>query len=602
MHKQLSEQTKKEPKSLSGDDVINIDELKIINNWSEDYYKTIKNIYTKIIIFLNGKCKAINDKINTNKNDIIRELMTEPINIEEFIFKTYNSNKASFDHRASRVRRIIRWILNDDKWDFKNIKIHEKLKRKKNIIDINELNLIFTSLSEESNKTIYLIAILTLILGLSLRIISKIKKKNIFLNSGTLSVYQNKNRIRRNISFSLSSFLKDYFETYNLKENDFLIYNDYKEKKSLSREKHIKNIFSNVIIKIYSTNKNKISTILKLINRNRLPLNSIEYIFENNKFFIKKLINNEDDSNNKNYIVNENECMDINKSDNKFYDFNLKSICYKDDNSNALFNNDSFSKDKSSLFGFDFEECNLKSFQILKKNLEFSSFIPFEYNSNKELSTISNNNDYFINKLNFNYLPLSFNDKNDYTSSFIKNILKSFNIEFTDFVNSDYGDIKLKKNIGNLEDYKFNNFNLYFYNQMKKNTTHGFYMGLKMKKIGKVGYNIQASCDIEENTLLFEVGGEIVTQEFLDKNKEMIRNKKHCYFYLLDKNRTKDSKIILLMNKANIAIFIRKTESSKSNVLFSPYIKDNNQFGLLCISEKKIKNKEIICSNKILKI
>ena len=64
---------------------------------------------------------------------------------------------------------------------------------------------------------------------------------------------------------------------------------------------------------------------------------------------------------------------------------------------------------------------------------------------------------------------------------------------------------------------------------MKKNTTHGFYMGLKMKKIGKVGYNIQASCDIEENTLLFEVGGEIVTQEFLDKNKEMIRNKKHCF-------------------------------------------------------------------------
>ena len=51
--------------------------------------------------------------------------MTEPINIEEFIFKTYNSNKASFDHRTSRMRRIIRWIFNDDKWDFKNIKIHE---------------------------------------------------------------------------------------------------------------------------------------------------------------------------------------------------------------------------------------------------------------------------------------------------------------------------------------------------------------------------------------------------------------------------------------------------------------------------------------------
>ena len=48
LHKQLSKKTKKEPKSLSGDDLINIDELKIINNWSEDYYKTIKNIYQKL--------------------------------------------------------------------------------------------------------------------------------------------------------------------------------------------------------------------------------------------------------------------------------------------------------------------------------------------------------------------------------------------------------------------------------------------------------------------------------------------------------------------------------------------------------------------------
>ena len=74
MHKQLSEQTKKEPKSLSVDDLINIDELKIINNWSEDYYKTINSIYTKIIIFLNGKCKAINDKIILIKMILLESL------------------------------------------------------------------------------------------------------------------------------------------------------------------------------------------------------------------------------------------------------------------------------------------------------------------------------------------------------------------------------------------------------------------------------------------------------------------------------------------------------------------------------------------------
>ena len=81
----LSENNKKESKSLSKNDFINLDELKIINNWGEDYYKTIKNTYDKIINFLNDKSRTNNENINTNKSDNINNFMIDPIIIEEFI-------------------------------------------------------------------------------------------------------------------------------------------------------------------------------------------------------------------------------------------------------------------------------------------------------------------------------------------------------------------------------------------------------------------------------------------------------------------------------------------------------------------------------------
>ena len=511
----------------------------------------------------------------------------------------YDQNKPSFDHRASRVRRIIRWILNDDKWDFKNIKIHEKQKKKKNLIDINDLNLIFSYLSRENDKAIYLICFFTFILGLSLRLISKIKKKNISFNTGTLSIYQNRNRIRRNLSISFVSYLKDYLDSNNISENDFLFYNDFKEKKnSISRENYIKTIISNIIGKISFANNNRKFIILKLMNCNRHPLNSIDYICGNNDFFGKKLINKECDLNNINIsIINKNDGEKINKSNDIFKKFDLINNSEIDFNSSLLFNNDSFSKNESLLFGF--EEYNSKSYKKLKTNLEYNNCFSFDFNSDKELLSLNNKKDTIKNKFNFSYSPYSFSDITDYTSALIKNILKTLNIEFIDFAECNNNNFKSTKEITDLNNYKLNDFNLYIYNQMKINTALGFYMGLKLKKTGKTGYSIHAVCKIEENTLLFEVGGEIISQEFLDKNKELISKRKHCYINFFDEKKTKNSKVILLMNKANITLFIKKSDSKESNVIFSPYIKENNQFGLLCISAKKIKTNEIIRSNKI---
>ena len=55
-----------------------------------------------------------------------------------------------------------------------------------------------------------MIIILSIILGLSLRLICKIKKKNILLNSMTLNIYENKNRIRRNLSGIIGKYIISY--------------------------------------------------------------------------------------------------------------------------------------------------------------------------------------------------------------------------------------------------------------------------------------------------------------------------------------------------------------------------------------------------------
>jgi hypothetical protein len=113
-------------------------------------------------------------------------------------------------------------------------------------------------------------------------------------------------------------------------------------------------------------------------------------------------------------------------------------------------------------------------------------------------------------------------------------------------------------------------------------------------------YAITTSCEIDENNLLFEVGGELVNKDFINDKRIFFSNKKFCYFYLFDEKKNANSKIILLSNKGNIAFFITKGDSSKTNVKFIPFVKPNNQICLLCISSKKIKKNKLIISNEIL--
>ena len=578
--------------------LINLDELMISNNWSNNYYKTIKSLYNKIITFLKNKDGSeINDTTIDGQNKI-KELMKNPINIEEFVFTTFNKKNTSFDNRASKVRRLIRWILNDYNWNFVNIQIHEKQNKTTRNIDKIDLNIIFQYLIKENNKTIYLIAIFCLILGLSLRIISKLKKKNILLNTFTLNVYENKNRIKRNLSGSLGHYLLSYLEDKKLEENEFLFFNDFFDKNYSSREKYIKMIISNCISKINFSNDNKLFIILKLMTTNRKHLISCDYVFESNKFFLM----NADDINklkNNNLLEKIDMTKNIRSCTNKDKSF-LHNKFTKDSFQFSInINNDLSSKSDFKLFSDD--EYSFTDIKILKDNLIcYNNKFSQKSLQFSELSKTESQMDSIETNYNFNYFPFYLDDKTDYTSNCIKVILKEFNLDFIDSLKSDNNneyipDLYKKKSLYN----KLNGSNLYFYNEMKKNTINGFYCGLKLlKKKGK--YVITTSCEIDENNLLFEVGGELVNKDFINDKRIFFSNKKFCYFYLFDEKKNANSKIILLSNKGNIAFFITKGDSSKTNVKFIPFVKPNNQICLLCISSKKIKKNKLIICNEIL--
>lgn len=86
----------------------------------------------------------------------------------------------------------------------------KKKNTKLNQIKNTDISFLIDYLLGKNNKTLYLIIILSIILGLSLRLICKIKKKNILLNSMTLNIYENKNRIRRNLSGIIGKYIISY--------------------------------------------------------------------------------------------------------------------------------------------------------------------------------------------------------------------------------------------------------------------------------------------------------------------------------------------------------------------------------------------------------
>ena len=100
--------------------------------------------------------------------------------------------------------------------------------------------------------------------------------------------------------------------------------------------------------------------------------------------------------------------------------------------------------------------------------------------------------------------------------------------------------------------------------------------------------------------MLFEIGGKIVNNKYFEDNKEMLKNKNYKYFYFFSGNQYEENKNILILNKGNIAAFLKYGNKEESNVILKLYIKENDLVVLLCITKKIILKNEFIISDKIL--
>ena len=130
---------------------------------------------------------------------------------------------------------------------------------------------------------------------------------------------------------------------------------------------------------------------------------------------------------------------------------------------------------------------------------------------------------------------------------------------------------------------------------MKRNSLQGIYPGLRLDKIKNGEYYIKTTDEFKCNTLLFEIGGKIVSNKFFEENRSSLIKKKHVYFQFFSGRDFYD----LILDKGNIAFFIKKGNNYESNVFLKAFVKENELVTLLCISSKDIPRDSFILSNNI---
>lgn len=202
----------------------------------------------------------------------------------------------------------------------------------------------------------------------------------------------------------------------------------------------------------------------------------------------------------------------------------------------------------------------------------------------------------------FSYNPFILENSTKYPSISVKEALSELNIEFSD--EPIYDQINecratFVKNGSHFPILKYDN--LLNYKEMKKNSSNGKYPGLTLVKNMKGGYYIKTIDDFSCNTLLFEIGGKIVNNNFFQENKKILIENQHVYFNFFSGKNFFENKNILILNKGNIGCFIKQGNNLEANVLLKAFVKENDLVTLLCITSKDIPKDNYIISDKIFK-
>lgn len=89
---------------------------------------------------------------------------------------------------------------------------------------------------------------------------------------------------------------------------------------------------------------------------------------------------------------------------------------------------------------------------------------------------------------------------------------------------------------------------------MKKYPLNGIYPNLKILELNNEAC-IQATKDIDKNTLLFEIGGEEMSNDNLNKIYKKFDNRYQCYYNFFNSSINENNKIVI-SEIGNIAFFL----------------------------------------------
>ena len=264
----------------------NLSNLKDKYSWSDNYYKFNEKLYKQLYIFFIDKYPKIKNKDISIEEKNVFNLLKDPNEVEKFIYYRFNKNAVSFANRVNKVTRLVQKVIGDDNFKLININIKENKNMNNKEISEDEISLIFQELDHCNSKAIYIIFILLIIYGFSLRLISKMKRKNFHPIKYMIDINYNKNRKRKKISPLVCQYILSYAFDSKITERDFLFFNDYKNVDSLPREKYIIWRVNDELNNIYSINNERLRIINSYFHSIRSSLKINESFYFSKNFFI----------------------------------------------------------------------------------------------------------------------------------------------------------------------------------------------------------------------------------------------------------------------------------------------------------------------------
>lgn len=436
-------------------------------------------------------------------------------------------------------------MLNNPSWDFINHSVNEKRTKTEKLFTTNEKCLLLNKINNGTSNDLFILFELVFDFGFSVYQVSKLNVKDIHFKQNIIQInYNNKKKIKR-LTYSFAKILENNIIKKGMEKHNFIVFNEFIETKKINRSNYLHLLLSNLILDCKELNDKYKYRIINIMDKERKS--SLDLFIE--PIIKSDLMQSLDESYESKYVFK----LDFPKNENDIYSKNSKDIFSIDnfyeekDNFESLITYKVFSYNDQPLFHLLLEEENEMNkndkfvlFHALKKNK-----IKFDDNPIKELAFFG-----LIKYMNNFYIPPELNNKN-----------------------------------------------MDIYKKLKSKTNKGFYYGLKLLKLEKNNYKIITKIDIPKNTLLFEIGGEIVEKEHFNTNQNFIYSIKYkCYIYC-EGNEVGENYYLLQKKYANISYFLINSTTDEPNVEIKNFVnKENGSIVLLCYAITNINKGTILIS------